>query len=147
MARLGVSKKKRSPRATELSQLKKEVQRFTERIESYKRELAESREQQTATTEILRVISSSPTDVQPVLDAVAENAARLCDSQDAQIYRVEGDIVRKVTSYGAVSPVLAVGETQPISRSLVAARAIRDGRTVHVEDLASRSGRELILFH
>ena len=82
-------------------------------------ELKEALEQQTATSEILGVIASSPTDVQPVLDAVAENAARLCGSQDAQIYRVEGDIVRKVASYGAVSPVLAVGETQPISRSLV----------------------------
>ena len=59
-----------------------------------------------------------------MLDAVAENAARLCGSQDAQIYRVEGAIVRKVASYGAVSPVLAVGETQPISRSLVTGRAI-----------------------
>ena len=105
-------------------------------------ELTESLEQQKATSEILGVIASSPTDVQPVLDAVAENAARLCDSQDAQIYRVEGDIVRKVASYGAVSPVLAVGETQPISRSLVTGRAILDGRTVHVEDLAVEVDRE-----
>jgi GAF domain-containing protein len=105
-------------------------------------ELKESLEQQTATSQILGVIASSPTDVQPVLDAVAENAARLCGSQDAQIYRVEGDIVRKVASYGAVSPVLAVGETQPISRSLVTGRAILDRRTVHVEDLATEADKE-----
>jgi hypothetical protein len=66
-------------------------------------------EQQTATSEILQVIASSPTDVQPVLDVVAESAARLCDSQDAQIFRVEGDILRKVASHGTVSAIIAVG--------------------------------------
>ena len=63
-------------------------------------ELKESLEQQTATSEILGVIASSPTDIQPVLDAVAQNAARLCDATDAQIVRVEGDFVRTVASYG-----------------------------------------------
>jgi GAF domain-containing protein len=105
-------------------------------------ELKESLEQQTATSEILGVIASSPTDIQPVLDAVAKNAAQLCESQDAQILRVEGDVMRKVASYGAVSVVLAVGETQPISRSLVTGRAILDRRTVHVEDLAAEVDRE-----
>ena len=65
-------------------------------------ELKESLEQQTATSEILGVIASSPTDIQPVLDAVAENAARLCDAIDAQIIRVEGDFVRAVASYGSM---------------------------------------------
>jgi GAF domain-containing protein len=130
MARLGITKKKKSPRATELSQLKKQLQRVTEQLESRDRE-------QTATSEILRLIATLSTDMQSVLDTIAENATRLCDSHDAQIYRLEGDIVRKVASYGLVSPVLAVGETRPITRGLVTGRAILDRRTVHVEDLAA----------
>ena len=57
-------------------------------------ELTESLEQQTATSEILGVIASSPTDIQPVLDTVAENAARLCGCNDALICRVDGTCLR-----------------------------------------------------
>ena len=54
-------------------------------------ELKESLEQQTATSEILGVIASSPTDIQPVLDVVAANAARLCEADNAVVMRVVGD--------------------------------------------------------
>ena len=91
-------------------------------------ELKEALEQQTATSEILGVIASSPTDIQPVLDVVAENAARLCDSSDAQIWRVEGDMARKAASYGATSAVLGVGEVRPITRGSSSGRAILDRR-------------------
>ncbi len=64
------------------------------------RGLTEALEQQTATSEILGVIASSPTDIQPVLDAVAENAARLCEANDALFYRVEGRCHRLVASFG-----------------------------------------------
>jgi two-component system, NtrC family, sensor kinase len=53
-------------------------------------------EQKTATAEILRVISSSPTDVQPVFAAVLTSAARLCDALDASIFQVDGDHLRLV---------------------------------------------------
>ena len=98
-------------------------------------ELTEALEQQTATSEILGVIASSPTDIQPVLDVVAENAARLCDANDAQIYRVEGDVRRKVASYGNIPVDLAVGETRSLSRGSVSGRAILDRQIVHMQDM------------
>jgi two-component system, NtrC family, sensor kinase len=111
MARLGVSKKKKSPRATALSQLKKELQRVTEQLEScqrelesFKSELRESLEQQTTTGEILRVIASSPTDLQPVLDAIAQSAARVCGSDDATIRLIEEDTLSLVAHYGTIPP-------------------------------------------
>jgi signal transduction histidine kinase len=97
------------------------------------KELTESLEQQTATSEILGVIASSPTDVQPVLNVVAENAARLCDAVDAQIWRVEGDRVRFAAQYGSI-PSTRVEEGRPINRSLAGGRAILDRETVHIPD-------------
>src|SRR5262245_24867880 len=125
MAQLGVSKKKKSPRPTAVSQLKRELQRVTEQLESRDRE-------QTATSEILRVIADSPTDLQPVLDVVAENAARLCDASDALIDRVDGDFVEHVAVYGQM-PV--AGSRRPLTRGRPAGRAIIDRQTIHIHDL------------
>jgi GAF domain-containing protein len=97
-------------------------------------ELKESLEQQTATSEILGVIASSPTDIQPVLDVVAENAARVCGATDAVIQRVEGNALRRVAHYG---PLPGVEEATPISRGWVMGRAAVDRRTIHVHDVAA----------
>ncbi|HZI47718.1 MAG TPA: GAF domain-containing protein, partial [Pyrinomonadaceae bacterium] len=104
-------------------------------------ELKESLEQQTATSEILGVIASSPTDIQPVLDAVAERAAKLCDASDAQIIQVEDNFVHPVASYGSM-PHRTLDEKQAISRAVVTTRAITDRRTIHVHDLAAETDRE-----
>jgi len=106
--------------------------RLFKELEDRNRQLTEALEQQTATSEILRVIASSPTDIQPVLDVVAENAAKLCEATDAQIFRVEREMLHHAASYGTL-PVI---ETRPIIRSTVPGRAIIDRQTIIIDDLA-----------
>ena len=107
--------------------------RLLTELQAKNADLTEALEQQTATSEILRVISSSPTDVQPVLDTVATTAARLCGAADALIHRVEGDMLRRVASYGPVSSTIT---STPLSRDVVMGRSILDRRPVHIDDLA-----------
>ena len=82
-------------------------------------ELKESLEQQTATSEILGVIASSPTDLQPVMDAIAENAARLCEANDALIHRIDGDFLKRVANYGPLPGSPDVSGPVSIDRGLI----------------------------
>src|SRR6266542_3911523 len=99
-------------------------------------ELTESLEQQTATSEILGVIASSPTDIQPVLDVVAQNAARLCDASDAAIWRAEGDRFWLVASHGSI-PILRPEEPRSMTRGNYVGRVLIDRETVHIHDILS----------
>jgi GAF domain-containing protein len=98
-------------------------------------QVTEALEQQTATSEILSVISSSPTDVQPVFEAIVRNAGRLCEAASAALNIVEGDVQRKVAEYGPESFVLRIGETRPITRTSLTGRAMLEGRTIHIVDV------------
>ena len=108
--------------------------RLFQESQSRNRDLTESLEQQTATSEILGVIASSPTDLQPVLNAVAESAARLCDAPGAVIRRVDGNVMRRVAAFGPY-PQGLIGEETTIDRGRLSGRAIIDKQTIHVHDL------------
>jgi GAF domain-containing protein/anti-sigma regulatory factor (Ser/Thr protein kinase) len=116
--------------------------RLFKELDTRNRQLTEALEQQTATSEILGVIAGSPTDLQPVLDVVAENAARVCSAKDAHIFRIDGDFLRMVSSYGRLPVLDHFEEGITINRSWVTGRAVIDRQTIHVEDLSAESETE-----
>jgi PAS domain S-box-containing protein len=113
--------------------------RLFRELEARNHDLTETLEQQTATSEILRVISSSPTDVQPVFDAVVKSAARLCESFDSSLCRRDGDRLVLVAHHGPI-PLGPVGEFfLPVSRENAWGRTVLDAATVHVADMQAET--------
>jgi two-component system, NtrC family, sensor kinase len=115
------------------------------------RERDEALEQQTAISDILRVISNSPSDVQPVLDSLAEHAAHICEANVVEIAIVDNEVFRLVASFGEAKR-LSSGESVPLDRSTVTGRAICDLQPVQVADLKNAGdefplGRELAITH
>jgi hypothetical protein len=100
-----------------------------------KQRLAEALEQHAAISEILQVISASPSDVQPVLDAVAERAARLCEAPLARVLLVDGDVTRAMAEYSLDRTSQAPTVPPPLKRTSIAGRAVLDHATIHHDDV------------
>src|SRR5215469_5538234 len=102
------------------------------------REVNEAREQQVATADVLKVISRSPTDVQPVFDMIAESARRLCDGQFCFVYRFDGQLLHFVAHHSVTPEVLEMNRRAypaPPSRRSAAARAILERGFVQIPDI------------
>src|SRR5215470_285009 len=101
-------------------------------------ERVEAQEQQTATSEILRVISSSPTDVQPVFDAIASSGLRLCDGIVSFVFRFDGTLIHLAafdSAEGLNTEALRQIFPAPLEQVTFAGRVVRAGRLLYVADI------------
>jgi two-component system, NtrC family, sensor kinase len=118
----------------ELAAARKSLRNEASKRRELEKRLAESLEREKATSEILRVISSSPTHLQPTLHAIAERAARLCDAWNGTIVLSDGEAFCMEAHYGPLAE--QIGMKLPIDRGSVSGRAFVEGSPVHVDDLS-----------
>ena len=88
------------------------------------------------------MIARTPADLQSVMDATAENAATLCDAADAAVWRVDGDVLRLAAHFGPIPMKVVRGEGRDLTRGTPPGRAIIDGQTIHIHDIALEIGTE-----
>src|SRR5262249_41122751 len=122
------------------------IDNSAEQFDRLKRERDEALEQLAVTAEVLKVISSSPRELEPVFNAILENATHICEAQIAEIILAENNAVRVAAGYGNAQR-LPPSEMVPLDRSTVMGRSICDQKPVHVADLQNAgdefaSGRE-----
>jgi GAF domain-containing protein len=117
-------------RSSSAASLRAKVARLTH-------ERDEALEQRTATAEVLKIISTSPTELQPVLEVVVRSAARFCEAEDVTIFELDGQDLRAVAHWGAVPA--DIGLRFPCSRGHVAGRTVLEQKPVHVIDLQAEA--------
>ena len=123
--------------AANVNQTSEQLGRLYQEIEARNRELTVALEQQTATSEILRVISTSPTDPQPVFDTIVRNAVALCGSLFANVFRFDGELLHLVASQNVGPDYVELLKTKYPMRpdsSQVSGRAVLSKSVARIED-------------
>jgi hypothetical protein len=129
-----------------LIELKKQLEARTRELAEARGQLSEALEQETAVSDILRLISNSQNTVRRVLESVAERAAHICEAQFVDILLVEDNELRDAAWFGQIRRTLSF----PLDRTTVGGRSVCDMRPVHVEDVQNAGdefarGREIAL--
>jgi GAF domain-containing protein len=122
--------------------------RLFQELQARNRELTEALEQQTATGEVLRVIASSPTELQPVLDAVIENAVTLAGAKQGHIRQYDGQVLRVVAHYNETAEQIAKFQatpTRPCLESLTG-RAFLERKAQHILDAQAENQDEVLFY-
>jgi two-component system, NtrC family, sensor kinase len=119
--------------------------RLFEEVQARTRDLSESLQQQTATADVLKVISRSTFDLQTVLNTLVESAARLCEADMASINREKDDAYQQVASYGHSPELQAYMASHPIPAGdgSVVGRTIKQGRAIHIHDVLADPAYEM----
>ena len=120
------------------SQLQESYANLEHKVEDRTRELTESLDQQTATSEVLKVISRSAFDLQPVLETLIENATKLCGADKGYIHRLRGDVYTMAVSYGASDEFKTFMKEHPVhasGRETLLGRVVLERRPVHIPDV------------
>ena len=110
--------------------------------QAHNRELAEALEQQTATGEVLRVIASSPTDLQPVLNTLIANAVKLSGATKGHVRQLDGEFLRVVAHYGETAEEVALLQSRPgrVGVSTSTNRAVSERKAIQIADAAAERG-------
>ena len=120
--------------------------RLFDEVQARTRDLSESLQQQTATADVLKVISRSTFDLQTVLDALIESATRLCGATRGHIFQFDGEYLRFAAAYGAWPGFIEHLESHPLrpGRGTIAGRAAFERRTIHSHDVLQEPSYELM---
>ena len=137
-AKLPVVRKPPEKESTRVRDLEKRLAEALEREAGAVKREAETQEQQTATAEILRVISASPIDVSPVFRAIVRSATRLCDATFGTVFRFDGELITVAANQDLSPEEIAITNTlypAPATRGIASGRAIVDRAFVHISDI------------
>ena len=120
--------------------LRAEIAKLQAELSAARVREAEAQDRQTASSEVLRVIASSPTNLQAALDSIAERAARLFNAYDVVIRRADGDVMRLIALYGRANHEDVELAVPIVVGSTVGALAYLENRSIPIEDLSQRLG-------